>query len=189
MRQTKSLKSRRHLVWMDLEMTGLDPGRERIIEMATVITDRDLQVVREGPDLVIHQSSRLLDRMDRWNQRQHKRSGLAEAVKRSKVSVEQAEALTLRFLKRYCYKGKSILCGNSVHHDRRFLIRYMPKLHSFLHYRLIDVSTVKTLAYYWYPKHKRFEKNASAHRAHQDILESIEELRFYRSTVFKKRKH
>ena len=178
-------EDKRNLVWIDLEMTGLDPEKERIIEIATVITDGDIQIVAEGPSLVIHQSDRLLKKMDAWNQKQHARSGLIGRVRASEVTMRQAERETLAFIKEYCPAKTSPLCGNSVHHDRRFLIRYMPRLNDYLHYRNIDVSTVKALVQRWYPKAKDEPKKKDAHLALMDVKESIEELKFLRQTFFK----
>jgi oligoribonuclease len=174
------------LVWMDLEMTGLDPAREKIIEIATLITDHRLKVIAEGPNLVIHQSPEILKSMDTWNQHQHGKSGLIEEVRKSRTTVRDAEDQTLRFLKRYCRPGKSPLCGNSVHHDRKFLAKYMPRLNRFLHYRHVDVSTLKELVSRWYPSRKSAAKKKYAHRAMTDIRESIEELRGYRNHYFRR---
>lgn len=177
--------SKHNLVWMDLEMTGLDPEKEGIIEMATIITDGELNILEEGPNLVIHQPLKLLRGMDEWNRNQHGKSGLTELVKKSKVTVAAAERQTLRFIKKYCVEGKSPLCGNSIHHDRRFLIRYMPKLNAYLHYRHLDVSTVKGLVNLWYPKNKNLPKKGDAHRALDDARESIRELIFFRKHYFR----
>lgn len=174
------------LVWLDMEMTGLDPQKEGIIEIATIITDSKLNILEEGPSLVIHQSQALLQEMDPWNTKHHEKSGLLEKVRKSKITVKQAEKLTLEFIKKYCAPKKALLCGNSVHHDRRFLERDMPEIHEYLHYRHIDVSTVKSLAKFWYPKVK-FPKKDNAHRALDDIRESIEELKYYRARFFKSR--
>lgn len=178
-----SLRSEKNLVWIDLEMSGLDPQRDTILEIATIITDPDLDVVKEGPNLVVHQPPRVLERMDAWNRKHHRASGLADEVARSKISIKKAEEITLRFIKDYCHEKKSPLCGNAIHHDRRFLIRYMPRLDAFLHYRHIDVTTVKLLAQLWY-KEEAAPKKKEAHRALDDIRESIEELRFYRKRYF-----
>ncbi|MDP3920218.1 MAG: oligoribonuclease [Candidatus Omnitrophota bacterium] len=174
-----------NLVWLDMEMTGLDPEKEGIIEIATLITDGDLNVVAEGPCLVIHQKPKLLKTMDEWNQNQHGKSGLIHEVKRSKITVKKAEKATLEFVKQYCYPKKSALCGSSIHHDRQFLIKYMPKLNDYLHYRHVDVSTIKTLIDRWYPKNREIPKKQELHRALQDIRESITELRYYREKYFK----
>jgi len=169
-----------------MEMTGLDPDREAIIEIATLITDAELNIVAEGPDLVIHQPPRILKSMDHWNQTHHEKSGLLEEVKRAKVSLEQAEDRTLDFIKKHCEIHKSPLCGNSVHHDRRFLAKYMPSIHKYLHYRLIDVSTVKGLITRWYDAELISPPAKDGkHRAMQDIRESVEELRYYRKNFFK----
>lgn len=172
------------LVWLDLEMTGLDPKKERVIEIATIVTDSELNILEEGPNLVVKQSKSLLRKMDDWNQKQHKKSGLLDLVMTSKISEKKAEKETLEFLRKHCEPQKSPLCGNSIHHDRKFLNAYMPKLNEFLHYRHIDVSTVKALAQWWYPKLKQLKKK-EGHRALDDIRESIEELKFYRENVFK----
>jgi oligoribonuclease len=178
-------KDKDNLVWVDMEMTGLDPEKEGIIEIASVVTDKNLEVLAEGPNLIIKQPAKLLKAMDSWNQKQHGKSGLLDAVKKSKVSVKKAEKMTLEFIKKYCVPHKTILCGSAIYHDRRFIIKYMPKLNDFLHYRLIDVSTVKELTRRWYPKDKDLPKKAENHRALADILESIEDLRYYRKHYFK----
>jgi oligoribonuclease len=184
----EKLPHKPYLVWLDMEMTGLDPEKEKIIEVATVITDSDLNVVAEGPDLVVRQSAAALNRMDNWNKKQHGGSGLIAAVRKSKVSVKEAETQTLEFLKKHCVEGKSPLCGNSVHHDKRFIIKYMPKLARFLHYRIVDVSTVKELTKRWYSdkKNKKLPKKNASHRAMDDVLESIEELKQLRKHFFKR---
>ena len=178
--------SKEPLVWMDLEMTGLDLNKEGIIEIATLITDGQLNILAEGPDLIIHQKPRLLKNMDAWNQAQHSKSGLVELVKSSKISVKQAEKETLEFISRYCRPKKSPLCGSSIHHDRRFLIKYMPRLSDYLHYRHIDVSTVKALVERWYPKDRALPKKKDAHRALSDLKESLEDLRHLREHYFRK---
>ena len=173
------------LVWMDLEMTGLDPDKERIIEIAVLVTDGELNVIAEGPDLVVHQSDELLAGMDEWNTRHHGESGLTDRVRASTVSEAEAETQIMAFLQEHCEIGQSPLCGNSVHQDRRFLCRYMPKVDEFLHYRLVDVSTVKELCRRWTPESyaKRPAKHGN-HRAMDDVRESVEELRFYRQACF-----
>ena len=180
-----SKKSTDYLVWMDMEMTGLDLATESILEMATIITDSDLNIIEEGPCLVIHQSKTLLRKMDAWNTRHHTHSGLVIESTNSKISLRQAEKMTLDFLKKYCSPKKSPLCGSGIHHDRRFLIKYMPKIDAFLDYRLIDVSSIKALVRRWYPKSEEGPARANSHRARPDVLESIEELRFFRKTFFK----
>ena len=166
-------------------MTGLDPDRDRIIEIATIITDAGLNVIEEGPVLAVKQSESVLNLMDEWNQRVHKGSGLVARVQSSDVSTAEAEQATLEFVERHIVEGRSPLCGNSICQDRRFLYRYMPKLSAYFHYRNVDVSTIKELVARWSPDIVAgFEKKA-AHRALDDIRESIEELQYYRSTVFK----
>ena len=173
-----------NFVWIDLEMSGLDPDKEVIIEIATIVTDCQLNVLEEGPDLVLHQPEIYLTRMDDWNKNQHSKSGLIDDVRRSMISLEEAETQTLNFIKKYCEAKQNPLCGNAVHHDRRFLIKYMPRIHEFLHYRHVDVSTVKTVVSKWYPKLKEVKKNTT-HRALSDIRESIEELSLYRKQYFR----
>lgn len=169
------------LVWMDLEMTGLDPDKERIIEMATIITDGDLRTIAEGPVLVIHQPQSLLDGMDEWNTRTHNKTGLVHKVKASRVTERQAEIETLDFIQRHTLKNRAPLCGNSICQDRRFLYKYMPELSEWLHYRNVDVSSFKEMARHWAPEVlSGFEKRGT-HQALEDIKESIEELRYYRN--------
>ena len=172
-------------VWMDLEMTGLDPEKDRIIEMATIITDGDLRVIAEGPVIVIHQSNELLDGMDEWNTRTHNKTGLVTKVKTSRVTERQAEIETLDFIQRHTLKNRAPLCGNSICQDRRFLYKYMPELSNWLHYRNIDVSSFKEVARQWSPSILGgFDKRAT-HQALDDIKESIEELRYYRDNLIK----
>ncbi len=174
------------LVWMDLEMSGLDPERERILEIATVITDGNLELIASGPELVVHQKQELLDAMDAWNKEHHTKSGLVERVQKSDVAEVQAEKQTLEFLQAYCPPRAVPLAGSSIHQDRRFLQKYMPQLESYLHYRNVDVSTVKELVRRWYPKVLASRpKKENKHRAVDDIKESIEELREYRTRVFR----
>jgi oligoribonuclease len=173
------------LVWLDLEMTGLDPERDRIIEIATIVTDQQLNVVAEGPVLAVHQSAAQLALMDDWNVRTHTASGLVARVQQSAIDDAQAEAQTLTFLAQYVEPGSSPLCGNSIGQDRRFLSRYMPRLEAFMHYRNVDVSTVKQLAKYWAPELASGVKKQAAHTALADIRESIEELRYYREQFFR----
>ncbi len=173
------------LVWLDMEMTGLDPDKERIIEVAVVITEPDLTVVAEGPVLVIHQEDAILDAMDKWNTATHGKSGLIDKVKASTMTESEAEDALIAFMSQYVPAGKSPLCGNTVSQDRRFMFNYMPKLEQFFHYRTIDVSTLKELARRWNPALlKGFEKH-SKHQALADIHESIEELKYYRETFIK----
>lgn len=174
------------MVWMDLEMTGLDPERERIIEIAALITDSELEIVAEGPNLIIHQSDELLAAMDEWNTKHHGDSGLTKRVRESTLDEETAAQALLEFMEQHVPERTAPLAGNSVHQDRRFLRRYMPAVDDYLHYRIIDVSTIKELGKRWYPKDfgKRPHKQG-AHRALDDIRESLEELRYYRSAFFK----
>jgi len=176
--------SKQNLVWMDLEMTGLDPEQETIIEIATVITDGELEIVAEGPSIVIHQPDHILDAMDEWNTTHHGDSGLTAKVKISTISMHHAEMQTLDFIRQYVPAQTSPLCGNSIHQDRRFLVPYMPELEAYLHYRNIDVSTIKELAQRWYPNDKAPIKKAE-HLALADIRESINELRWYREKLFR----
>ncbi len=181
----KTVLNEFRLVWLDMEMTGLDPERERIIEVAVVVTEPDLTVVAEGPVLVIHQPDSLLDAMDSWNRSTHSKSGLTDKVKASTMTEEQAQDELVAFLSQYVPAGKSPLCGNTVSQDRRFMFKYMPKLEQFFHYRTVDVSTLKELARRWKPELlKGFEKR-SKHEALADIYESIDELRYYRDVFIK----
>jgi len=169
-----------NLIWIDLEMTGLDPLQERIIEIATVVTDSELNVVAEGPSIAINQSEKLLQAMDEWNTNQHGKSGLTDRVRKSSVTEAQAEAVTLEFLKQWVPEGVSPMCGNSIGQDRRFLVRYMPELANYFHYRNLDVSTLKELVKRWKPELMNgFNKKAS-HLAMDDIHDSIQELAYYR---------
>lgn len=168
-----------------MEMTGLDPEKERIIEVAAIITEADLTFVAQGPVLVIHQSNELLDAMDKWNQSTHAKSGLIEKVKSSTLDEEQAQDLMLEFLNQHVPAGKSPMCGNTIGQDRRFMVKYMPRLESFFHYRNLDVSTLKELSLRWKPEvYKSFTKQ-SRHEALADIYESIEELKHYREHFIK----
>ncbi len=174
-----------HLIWIDLEMTGLNPDSDLIIEIATVVTDKDLNILANGPVLAVHQSDAALAAMDDWNQKHHGQSGLIERVKASTINVAEAERLTLEFLKEWVPANTSPICGNSIGQDRRFLYRYMPTLEAYFHYRNIDVSTVKELAARWAPAVKDGFNKESKHQALDDIIESIEELRYYREHFIK----
>lgn len=173
------------IVWMDMEMSGLDPETERILEIAVLITDGDLNVVAEGPNLVLHQPDVVLEAMDEWNTRHHGQSGLTQRVRESIVDEAQASVALMDFLAHHTEKNKAPLAGNSIHQDRRFVARYLPEVEDWLHYRNVDVSTIKELAQRWYPKQyaARPSKKGS-HRAMDDLMESIEELKYYRGAVF-----
>jgi len=175
----KTLQSRDNLIWIDLEMTGLDPEKERIIEIATLATDSNLNILAEGPSLVISQPIEFLEGMDEWNQNQHGLSGLIEEVKNSNVTSQVAEIETLEFVSKYVGEKVSPMCGNTVSHDRRFLSRYMPRLESYFNYRHIDVSSFKEVAVRWMNEAQVYEKKGS-HRALGDIKESVAELKFYK---------
>jgi oligoribonuclease len=177
---TTLTKSENNLIWIDLEMTGLYPATDRIIEIAVIVTDPQLHVRIEGPTLAVHQSNAALDAMDAWNKGTHGRSGLIDRVKASALDEAQAEAQIIAFLKEHVPAGKSPMCGNSVCQDRRFLANYMPALETFFHYRNLDVSTLKELAKRWKPGIMDGFKKAQAHTAMADIRESIEELAYYR---------
>jgi len=173
-----------NLVWLDLEMSGLDPDNDVILEIATIVTGPDLEILAEGPCLVIHHPDEILEGMDEWNTKHHGESGLTERVRNSDIDTAEAEARTLAFLREHVDPQSAPLCGNSIGQDRRFLYRYMPELSDFLHYRNVDVSSIKELVLRWYeeiePPHKE-----GRHRALDDIRESIDELRYYRKHVFK----
>ena len=174
------------LVWMDLEMTGLDPDRHVIVEIATLVTDDELEIVGEGPDLVVHQPPEAFEAMDDFVRNMHTTSGLLPAIEASTISLEEAGAQTLAFIKEHVPDARSVpLCGNSIGTDRRFLAKHLPEIEEYLHYRSVDVSTIKELARRWYPGAlSALPRKATAHRALDDIRESIEELRFYRERLF-----
>ena len=174
------MQNPQNLIWIDLEMTGLDPDTDVIIEMATIVTDSQLNVLAEGPTLVIHQSDEVLANMNPWCIEQHGKSGLTQRVRDSRLSEAQAEAQTIAFLEQWVPAGASPMCGNSIGQDRRFLVRYMPTLEAFFHYRNLDVSTLKELARRWKPELVSGFKKAQKHTALADIHESIDELAYYR---------
>lgn len=180
------MQSPQNLIWIDLEMTGLEPEHDVIIEMATIVTDSDLNILATGPVIAVHQSDALLAGMDEWNTRTHGESGLTQRVRDSKISTAEAEAQTIAFLDQHVSaKDRPILAGSSIHQDRRFIVRYMPKLDRRLHYRMVDVSSIKELARRWYPAAlATLPPKRESHRALDDIRESIDELRFYRRTIF-----
>lgn len=174
-----------NLIWLDLEMTGLDTGNDRILELATIVTDAQLNVLAEGPVFAIHQPDEVLATMDNWNVRQHTGSGLIERVKQSTFTELQAEIATIEFLMHYVPPGKSPMCGNSICQDRRFLFRWMPKLEQYFHYRNLDVSTLKELALRWAPALVNGVKKESRHLALDDIRDAISELKYYREHFIK----
>ena len=176
------MNSENNLIWIDLEMTGLDPDNDVIIEIATIVTDADLNTLAEGPVLAVHQPDSILATMDEWNTRQHGKSGLTERVRQSDVTPAEAEAQTLAFLEQWVPAGKSPICGNSICQDRRFLARGMPTLERYFHYRNLDVSTLKELARRWKPEVLEGVKKSGAHLALDDIKDSIAELAHYRKT-------
>ncbi|RRW54455.1 oligoribonuclease [Stutzerimonas stutzeri] len=179
------MQNPQNLIWIDLEMTGLDPDNDVIIEMATIVTDSQLNVLAEGPVIAVHQSDEVLARMDEWNTRQHGGSGLTQRVRESRISTAEAERLALEFLEQWVPKGKSPICGNSICQDRRFLYRQMPTLEAYFHYRNLDVSTLKELAARWAPQIMEGFKKGGTHLALDDIRDSIAELRHYREHFIK----
>lgn len=177
-------KDNNNLVWIDMEMTGLDPETCVVLEIATIVTDPQLNILAEGPVIAVHQSDAVLDGMDEWCTRVHGESGLTQRCRDSAISVEQAAQQTIAFLQNYVDKGKSPLCGNTIGQDRRFMVKYMPELEDYFHYRSIDVSTIKELVKRWQPEILDGFEKKGVHLALDDIRESIEELRYYREHVF-----
>ncbi|PHR66205.1 oligoribonuclease [Pseudidiomarina marina] len=177
--------SAERLIWIDLEMTGLTPDYDHIIEIATIVTDYELNVLAEGPVIAVHQPQANLDKMDDWNVRTHTQSGLVERVKASAFNEQQASDATIEFLQQWVTAGSSPMCGNSICQDRRFLAKHMPALEAYFHYRNLDVSTLKQLAKYWAPEVANGLTKQGAHTALADIRESIEELKYYRVNLFK----
>ena len=177
-------RSKINLVWIDCEMTGLDPDRNVLIEIAVIITNYDLEILARGPVLAIRQNKAKLAMMDAWNRRTHKQSGLLDRIESEGVRLAEAEEQVLKFVKRYCYKKTAPLCGNSIGQDKRFIAKYMPRLEEFLHYKVIDVSSIKLLAKEWYGGKYEPPPKLELHRAQSDIEESIAELRYFRDNVF-----
>lgn len=174
-----------NLIWIDLEMTGLDPDTDLIIEIATIITDKELNIIAEGPVLAVHQPDEAIAAMDDWNQKHHGQSGLIDRIKASTIDDAEAERQTIEFLEKWVPANKSPICGNSICQDRRFLYRYMPKLEDYFHYRNLDVSTLKELANRWAPELQKGFKKKSVHKALDDIIESIDEMKYYREHFIK----
>ena len=174
-----------NLIWVDLEMTGLDPETDKVIEIATIVTDKELNILAEGPVIAIYQTDEQLAIMDDWNQKHHGESGLVERVRSSQYSEDDAIAMTIEFISQYVPQGISPMCGNSIGQDRRFMNRYMPKLEDYFHYRNIDVSTIKELTRRWKPELMDGVTKQGTHKALVDIQESIAELQYYRAKVFK----
>jgi len=182
---TGTTNRKNNLIWIDLEMTGLEPDSDLIIEIATIVTDAQLNVLAQGPVIAVHQSDAAISAMDEWNTRTHGNSGLIERVKKSNQSDADAEQQTIAFLQNWVDEGASPICGNSIGQDRRFLVRYMPKLEAYFHYRNLDVSTLKELARRWAPELLEGFKKKGTHQALDDIIESIEELKYYREHFLK----
>jgi len=179
------VQDEKNLAWMDLEMTGLDPETDTILEIATIVTDYRLNVIEEGPVFAIRHSKEDLDAMDPWCVEHHGQSGLTKRCVESEISLDRAEIETLHFLRKYCPEAKIPLCGNSIHQDRRFLVKYMPRLNDYLHYRIVDVSSVKEVVERWYPSEFEPMTKKKSHLALDDVRESIEELKRYRDRFFR----
>ncbi len=180
----KNLNKSKNLIWIDLEMTGLDTQSDNIIEIATIVTNQYLEIIAEGPEIVINQTKTIMDEMDEWNTKHHGKSGLTDKVLLSKITTQDAEIETLNFLKKFVKAGISPMCGNSICQDRRFLARQMPELEKFFHYRNLDVSSLNILSNIWRPDIAKSVKKSSKHRALEDIKDSINELIHYKSTFF-----
>ncbi|KAK3923056.1 Oligoribonuclease, mitochondrial [Frankliniella fusca] len=180
------VNKKNHMIWIDLEMTGLNPEVDHIMEAACLVTDSELNVIGEGVDIIVHQPDSILDQMNDWCKDHHGQSGLTEACKRSKISLADAEESILSYLQKHTLKGASVLAGNSVYMDRMFLMKYMPKVNDYMHYRIVDVSCVKELCRRWAPKtYDGTPKKILAHRALEDVKESIQELKYYKNHLFK----
>ena len=180
----KNLNKSKNLIWIDLEITGLETQSDNIIEIATIVTNQDLEIIAEGPEIVINQPKKIMDEMDEWNTKHHGKSGLTDKVLLSKITIQDAELETLNFLKKFVKAGISPMCGNSICQDRRFLARQMPELEKFFHYRNLDVSSLNILSNIWRPDIAKSIKKSSKHRALEDIKDSINELIHYKSTFF-----
>lgn len=180
------VKAKDQLVWIDMEMSGLNPDTDVVLEIALILTDGNLEVTAEGPDLILHQPAELFHSMDAWNQEHHTKSGLWKNVLSSKLSLQEAEDQVLEFLQKHLTPKSAPICGNSIAQDRLFLRKYMPRVNDFLHYRMVDVSSFKEVIKRWYPKAPGGPAKNGSHRAMDDIRESIDELRFYRETFFTK---
>ena len=185
-KQNQKIKNHDNLVWLDMEMSGLDTNQDVVLEVAVVVTDAKLNILIESPSYAIHQSDSILNNMDKWNTSTHTRSGLIERVKNSPHTIQAVEEELLKLINKYVQKGISPLCGNTIHQDRKFLSKYMPKLDNYLHYRNLDVSTIKELAKRWYPKIYEGFKKHNKHEALADIHESINELKYYQENIFNK---